>query len=468
MADPKADKVKRAVLVVDDEPDICVRLQQVLLGAGYESDVAASVAEAQEKINSKAFDLVVSDIRMPDKMGTELLAWALTKHPALRFIMMTGFSEMKALVDASAANCRSVLMKPASSEAFLTAVNSALIQAQMAVFEEGKFASITISEFLSPATLEFSLYVKASDGHFIHIAKPGDIVPRDKLLALREKSINELWLEIKDFNTYREKQFQVSKAMAKSSGVQVETKLKMFKAATELAAENMRVMGMTKETLQESMQVMEDSIGALMDEEISGKLVKILENQNETLYGHSVTCSIIAGAFAKIVGWSSKKNIQTFVSGAFLHDIGLYKIPENLQLKNYDDMNEEERKVYEQHSALGAELLTANASVAPEVIQIVHSHHEHPNGSGYPRRLLKSDIYPLARTVALIDAFVDGWGRLPEAERRKKGAVGALLGKITNLDPMAFDKSDAVAVKLAMDEPNLVRARALFDKERYR
>jgi CheY-like chemotaxis protein len=80
------------VLVVDDEPGIAELLQDVLEAAGHAVTTASSGAEALQCLQAEPFDLIVSDLRMPDIDGAALWREVRVRHPALarRVLFVTG------------------------------------------------------------------------------------------------------------------------------------------------------------------------------------------------------------------------------------------------------------------------------------------------------------------------------------------------------------------------------------------
>ena len=61
------------ILVVDDEPDLRTLYELTLLREGYRVDAAASLAEAWQRLEAQRFDAVITDMRLPDGLGLELL-----------------------------------------------------------------------------------------------------------------------------------------------------------------------------------------------------------------------------------------------------------------------------------------------------------------------------------------------------------------------------------------------------------
>jgi CheY-like chemotaxis protein len=73
----------RHALVIDDEPEIAETLAELLEAQGYRVRVAGSGAEAKRQLAARDFDLILSDLRMPDVDGPALHAWIATERPHL-------------------------------------------------------------------------------------------------------------------------------------------------------------------------------------------------------------------------------------------------------------------------------------------------------------------------------------------------------------------------------------------------
>ncbi len=89
--------------------------------------------------------------------------------------------------------------------------------------------------------------------------------------------------------------------------------------------------------------------------------------------------------------------------GAFLHDIGKIAIPDSILLKN-GPLTGSERAVVEQHPVVGDQLCRELRSLQ-DVRQVVRSHHERWDGSGYPDGLAGDEIPVTAQVVSIADAY---------------------------------------------------------------
>jgi len=85
------------VLCVDDEPSI-LRSLQWLLKKQFDVQVAASGHEALEMVRNNAFDVIVSDQRMPGMMGSEFLREVRKISPRSMRILLTGYSDLQAIL----------------------------------------------------------------------------------------------------------------------------------------------------------------------------------------------------------------------------------------------------------------------------------------------------------------------------------------------------------------------------------
>jgi DNA-binding NtrC family response regulator len=105
-----------SVLVVDDEPGMRTALEANFLLHGWRVETATGVHDAAKAIGNKAFDLVVSDIRMRDGDGFEVLCSVLKNSPATAVILLTAFGSVPQAVESMRSGAFDYLTKPISFE----------------------------------------------------------------------------------------------------------------------------------------------------------------------------------------------------------------------------------------------------------------------------------------------------------------------------------------------------------------
>ncbi len=88
------------ILVVDDERSICELLEITFRKEGHRVEVANCGKAAQQSLKSNIFDIVISDIRMPDLTGVELLAFAKEVSPETFFLLITGLPTVETAIAA--------------------------------------------------------------------------------------------------------------------------------------------------------------------------------------------------------------------------------------------------------------------------------------------------------------------------------------------------------------------------------
>ncbi|HMD97372.1 MAG TPA: sigma-54 dependent transcriptional regulator [Terriglobia bacterium] len=81
------------LLIVDDEASLCQMLEIAFRNEGHTVETVSSARAALKKIESQVYDLIISDIRMPDLTGIDVLARTREIHPSAAFILITAFSD---------------------------------------------------------------------------------------------------------------------------------------------------------------------------------------------------------------------------------------------------------------------------------------------------------------------------------------------------------------------------------------
>jgi two-component system response regulator PilR (NtrC family) len=115
-----------SVLVVDDEPDLLTLYELTLLREGLEVETAATVAQAREMLQARVFRAVISDMRLPDGTGLDLLRWLEDSGRPEKVIVVTAYGSPENAVTALKAGAFDYLTKPVDLRQFRAVVASAM------------------------------------------------------------------------------------------------------------------------------------------------------------------------------------------------------------------------------------------------------------------------------------------------------------------------------------------------------
>jgi len=118
------------VLVVDDEDIVLTSVKRILQKEGYQVDTALKAAEALQKAESNHYDLVITDLMMPEINGIELMHSLREKGVQSSFLMITGYPAIKTAMQALRLGAVDYIPKPFTRVELLSPVNRALRKGQ--------------------------------------------------------------------------------------------------------------------------------------------------------------------------------------------------------------------------------------------------------------------------------------------------------------------------------------------------
>jgi two-component system, NtrC family, response regulator PilR len=114
------------ILVIDDEPDLRTLYELTLLREGYRVEAAADLAQARLQLQERRFDAVITDMRLPDGLGLELLREMVHQQRPERCIIITAHGSAENAVEALKAGAFDYLTKPVDLKQFRNVVASAI------------------------------------------------------------------------------------------------------------------------------------------------------------------------------------------------------------------------------------------------------------------------------------------------------------------------------------------------------
>lgn len=179
-------------------------------------------------------------------------------------------------------------------------------------------------------------------------------------------------------------------------------------------------------------------------------LVNIIESRDTYTGGHSGRVANYSKLIAQQLDRSSEECELIYQAG-ILHDIGKISTPDSILLKP-GKLNEFEYKLIKDHVSIGYELLS-NIPMYNNISEIILYHHEHYDGSGYPKGLRGDKIPLLARIMMVADSF-DAMTTNRIYKGRK--TIPEAINELKELSGIQFHPEVAEAASIALKNVNIM------------
>jgi len=118
------------VLAIDDEQIVLDSIRKILLAEGFEVDLSLNSREGLEWANTRDYDIVLTDIRMPEIGGMRVLRDVKRIKPSLPVVIITGYATVTGAVQAMKLGASDYIEKPFTPEGLLASLNKALQKAE--------------------------------------------------------------------------------------------------------------------------------------------------------------------------------------------------------------------------------------------------------------------------------------------------------------------------------------------------
>lgn len=424
------------ILVVDDEPVIRDILSEFLSMEGYEIETAGDGLEAREKVLSGDYTVVLSDLKMPNLDGMQLLQFINDRHIPTVPIIMTGFGTIETAIDTMKAGAYDYILKPFKMEDMIRILSRAIerynlisenIQLREALSlyhmseemasrktPEGIFDLIcsTIGEALSADVVEI-YEIEKNKG--LKIVMRRDLSQEDvslpKLDPERLRFIaTSSTTTLLDRRNYPDGLFvENPPASALFAPIKVSNSNMYLLGVYRLSTNQVFTEGQRKTVLTiadragvhiENLQLVL-KMQSTFSETIQGFALAIEAKDRYTI-GHSERVAKLILQMCKRLGMSDEETGRMF-QAALLHDIGKIGIRYE-ELNKPEKLTPKEYEMFKLHPVIGRKILQP-LTFLQDILPDIYYHHEQYDGSGYPEGLRGEEIPLGARMLAIVDAY---------------------------------------------------------------
>lgn len=398
----------KKILLVDDDELFREVLTEMLKSLGLSVTTAVDGNDGLHVLaNTPSIDLILSDIRMPNRDGASFLS-EVRKTSQIPFILQTGFTEIIKTIEYSKAGATNFLSKPFSIQDLNTVLLAVFAPPhQKMETNEEDFAKIPVDDFVSGRVLECNIYVRISAAKYVKIAATGEDLDVERVRNYKQRGIRYLYLKRDDFREYLRKSVLIAKRIGGAKNIDPEKRLRFLRHTGAVVVEKILIEDIDEQAISAAKDFFQSSVEIISEESDFLNMLTLLNEHSDHVYAHSVGVSIYSIMIAQAIGWTSNPTIFRVGLSGLLHDIGLKEIDPKVLDTPRAQLDRSERMAYETHPARGAEILASCGSVPEEVAQAVLQHHEDPHGGGYPRAIKGKDMAPLAKLIQVADCFCE-------------------------------------------------------------
>ena len=432
-----------SILVVDDEESLRDICREVLERAGYTVLLAENGRQALTILEEESVDLVLTDLRMPQMGGIELLQTAKERNLDAEFLIMTGFGTIETAIESMKRGAVDYLPKPFNIKHLLIKVEKSL-RDRDARTERRELTTLVRMLNLSNAlnlqldleslVREFLLQVEENfspDSVLLFLPeifadRPKPYALRGDLIRSRAKLVS--WIDVLCHEVVHNgaskivDKYVLGDDPAQALPSAEERKYSVMIAPLVLPFRTIGAIALIRETEEDLYQVSELQLlsvfashvaSSIQNAHLYGKMRDLnmdvirsyamaVEAKDIYTRGHSELVARYARKLGRRLGVNGQELDSLYMAG-ILHDIGKIGIPDAI-LNKPSLLTDDEYEVMKSHPAVGHAILSKIGTLKG-ILPIVYHHHERYDGKGYPLGLAGEDIPFNARVMAVVDSY---------------------------------------------------------------
>lgn len=404
------DQKKVRILIVDDDREIRETLGELIRLMGHDSVAAENGREALNVLATGEFHMILTDIQMPVMTGLELFHEVKSRN--IPVVLMTGFSALVDIGKATAMGAADFLAKPFGAEELKNSIQLATksrSNSERTPEEiDTEYVRVFVPDYVNLGKNSVDIYARTPEGNFARVARADNPQSIFRLHGFIEKGLRFLYVRKEDYAAAMGFNLKLAHATpAAKAPCSITEKMQFLRESIDGDMERAYSPAVARDEFEYGKSVVEAALQLCLENDVLFQMLRSLRQQHKRAYLRSLGVALYAVLGTKHVGWNSQHALFKIALAGLLHDIGKIDLPAEIVAKRRQNHTDAERRIYETHPHRGRDLMREMPFIAEEIVQAVANHHENNSGTGFPMRLSRMRIHPLARMLHFVDAFCD-------------------------------------------------------------
>ncbi len=387
--------IKNKILIIDDEDEIReVMIMMIETIGNYEVVEAHSGNHAINILkNVSDFGLVFCDYRMNDGNGGDVYQWIHQNRPELPYVLVStaeprDIDAFKGLFEHNTFNDH--IVKPFDDEMLRKAIervfsNQEGIRKKIDHHDKVSFCSIKIEDFLK-YNLACKVFIKINEEKFIKI-RDYDDESTELILRYKDKGMKELYLLKPDYEILlKDRKVEVNE--------QKNSMLSMM-----FAREVIRNLGVQEYTISQIDELVGNVETEVLEQSELSSFLKDFKTRKDYITDLAYLNSYISCVLAKEMAWSSSTIFKKLIFASIFKDISLANEEHakilDVRNKSFFELDLDTQTLVKNHMYISAQYFDKMQSISDDVRNMILTHHERPDGTGFPKGVDGSHVSPM-------------------------------------------------------------------------
>ena len=401
------------ILFADDEADL-----RGLFAMELEAELSCNIVEVGSSEDAIKYlrrtndvKLIISDYDMPGGDGCQLYEYVAQERPEIPFILVSAnsFENNECFEQFITKKTNRYLRKPFVIDELLEIIG----EMTNCWVEEHDFCRVKALRFLRFNNVNCDVYLKLSEHKYVKVINENDLYDINIIDKYTRKMVEYFYIKREDYKRFSQYFAQIVNAVMARRELTIEGTIDAQLTGVSFVHELVGNMGINENVIAVVDDLFEFALHTVKKDPHLCDLLDTLIKQQDFLYEHSLLTAYVSGAMAMQLDWVSDATLQKLVIASILHDVALDQVSDEAKKNLINDIEREaladfywkEQRQIMEHPLRAAELVRSVSSFPPDVDWIVMSHHERPDGTGFPQGLNSHSLRPFACLFIIAETF---------------------------------------------------------------